>query len=1578
MLSVAISYNPLSKSCTNFRAMPQASRNPNPREVLKHELQSSTSPLQLEKLSAALLGHLLGLPIKVARAGFQYGADAGPAGEQNRRLRLECKRYKDGANLNERELLGEIDQALYRDEALEAWVLIVTCSVSEQVHQSLIQHGEKNGIPIVILDWSDNANVPVFAALCACNPSLVRDHLSEKAGIAATTLQSISEDEIEKLRRNLQSWCLGFESLRAASHERLNKIWNSSQAAQALFMQNVAGGETEKKVKRELAHQSLDSWWHMSTENLSPAIIAGPEGVGKTWATVNWLIDSTSELPIILTIPSSAVSSGMNLSEMGIKQLIADNLYEISSTRNREHWLRRLDRLLEDPTGERPVLLIFFDGLNQNPSIDWASILKIFQSELFAKHVRIVCSTRKHYYEERLFNLRELPNAGKLINVEPFDTEPSGELDQMLRFEDLNQSDLHPDVIELARNPRLFGLVISLKETLASSGQITIHRILWEYGKDTLGVHSGRVFSENDWEGFLKKVAQHYRNGIHQYSHQSLSEAVYSPDLTAQEVYARLSNIIDGEFATRNQSGDWQITHTIVAQALGLGLFHYLEGISPSNYETLNNELCKWLEPIEGFDEQAEVLRAAVSIAVAQNRASEMPVSGVLLTAWLQSQNLTDEHRQEIVKLASNFPEALLIAIGQSTNQAQTSARDWAVKALRTVPRTDTKTRDHILKYACDWMKTVSLNNDVYLRQAINADLGLGTDVPSENPHSEWFIKRIKTDVPGLIKIAGVEIELVNVASGVLSAVVPSIIQGFPLVHFRPLFEIAAVARAITLGEQSECWKGLKWLCLFNREDPDDTTGMLRNLSEDIRNRVPEPNLHPKLPDHIAGFLLWMTGQEKDSETADSLALHLDFPTYEDDYLPDPNRSLFPLEKRHVKNFLTDTTLPLGFRARRISELWADPTFTPPTIFIEEIRLATNSIDVTKLGQHQGNTDENFLFSDLEPVLARYAPDLLADLMRRKVQSMKNCSAENRRWCASEILDHFILIGEEEKEAINALRLGDQHENSDIEDQISNYLLLAEVRDLEAFDQLDLLIGNSLKHIRRDFAAILNPPSSDDIDELISRYSRGSEKQQYDLLTLLSIYPTELSTGAWTWAMGFIHHQDNNIRGMTFQILTCSDPGRFGKVLKTENWSWESGEDDRVNHYGSDALAYATRSLPFDEIATRLAPWRLLRSVQLRGSEPSEVRLAALILDQILNLGIKEPDLSAKLSIDYTRPKTHPYSYTVSLMPSSEPYHELILATNHELRISLLEQAINSARSCIREAHALGASLYLQRVEPEDFKLIIQHDPNLIQKWIEGSCEISEDFLHRVRMAEGTYMALCEALLAHDPRQGMQLWHALRMCSRMQHSGIAGIADLLHMIFRAPDSAGIVSLQEKLTETEYCRTDHDLFEFALSASHNGQSDWLDGIIEQGRASPIAWHRYRAVVLCGFTTRNELPIADAWPEGRLKSSHAHLNHHAARHRWREACAHHWWQAFLDATDLSQVYAFWVLFLHSADRRAQLLIDQFSREQNNLLSFKLKHIVLNRSRLENAFKKRENKLVNKFLDRNISDNIYPWIV
>ena len=159
------------------------------------------------------------------------------------------------------------------------------------------------------------------------------------------------------------------------------------------------------------------------------------------------------------------------LSESVVKRFLAERLHELTGVRNTNHWHGRLEHLLTKPKTEGPVLTILFDGMNQEPSVAWLQILKILQGPAFEGRIRVLTSTRTHYFEDRLSRLRGLIVPAVPIAVEVYDPSPGGELDRMLAFEGLTRDDLHPDLVELARTPRLFKLVVRFRERLVEAGQ---------------------------------------------------------------------------------------------------------------------------------------------------------------------------------------------------------------------------------------------------------------------------------------------------------------------------------------------------------------------------------------------------------------------------------------------------------------------------------------------------------------------------------------------------------------------------------------------------------------------------------------------------------------------------------------------------------------------------------------------------------------------------------------------------------------------------------------------------------------------------------------------------------------------------------------------------------------------------------------------------------------------------------------------------------------------------------------------------------------------------------------------------
>lgn len=127
------------------------------------------------------------------------------------------------------------------------------------------------------------------------------------------------------------------------------------------------------------------------------------------------------------------------------------------------------------------------------------------------------------------------------------------------------------------------------------------------YGRDSFGVRASSPFSEGDWKAWLAEVAANYRNGLDQYATKNLGDTVAQPDLSATDVYRRLSDIIDGKFVKTLPSGKFTLSDVAVSHSLGAGLLFMLQDAAPATQSEAENLLSDWLDPISGLDADSKV-----------------------------------------------------------------------------------------------------------------------------------------------------------------------------------------------------------------------------------------------------------------------------------------------------------------------------------------------------------------------------------------------------------------------------------------------------------------------------------------------------------------------------------------------------------------------------------------------------------------------------------------------------------------------------------------------------------------------------------------------------------------------------------------------------------------------------------------------------------------------------------------------------------------------------------------------------------------------------------------------------------
>ncbi|MEW6383011.1 MAG: hypothetical protein AB1514_03435 [Pseudomonadota bacterium] len=1315
----------------------------------------------------------------------------------------------------------------------------------------------------------------------------------------------------------------------------------------------------------------MDEWWSEHTGTASPACVTGLFGVGKTWAVIDWLIERANHLPATLLIPAAAVGGRDLGSVYEVKSFLAERLLEMMHVRDAQYWRARLERMLLRPPAEGPVLLVIFDGMSQQPQANWEGLLKVLQGVEFVGRVRTITTTRTLHFDVKLRRLASLVDRAVAFEVEGYDLKPDGEFDQMLALNGLRRADLHPDLYTTARIPRLFDLVIRFHERLVDAGAVTLHRLLWEYGSDSAGASANKAFSAPEWAEWLRAAAIGFQQGIRSYSLKALSDSAARSDLAPGEVYQRLSELADSAFFTRLSDGTLQLTPSLVNHALGATAVQLLSASPHATREALESALEQWLDPISGLDQRPEILRAAVSIALESG--PPRPLLGVLTAAWLQTQNLAENHQAEVQALAAEMPDALLDAIELSHRYNHAASRHTAVEALRGIDRGNTSVRARIFVRAEQWLRVIS--REVDLR--INSE----PDAEGDAHRRKRWIERIGVYASGPIMLLGEAMVLVDRDEGQWTDHLPALVEGYPLVDAVPALRVAAIAAAA--GSNHRAWDQLRWVYLFNSVDADPVAKCVRAAAADMASRVPEVNVHPQLARRVTELLLHVSGREEDNEAAAALNVVMGRPfTYEEHYLSDPGRSLyFRLERRHVSAVLVDETLPLHVRLRKCDDVWFDPSFEPPATFCQAVADAAREFPLVDMRTGPYATREDISFDEQQAVLARCAPRVLADL-HRKLVTRAPTTVVARAASAWHQTDALLLHGPPQAAAARTLRTFERDPREGDETHAATQLLLTELTDLDALAQAVLVVEADLSGIATRITDDLCPMNSTEVDQLIERYRFGSPKQQQDVLVLLITEPPTLSDRAWGWLLDKTNSTDEIDVRLAFMVMSAADPRRLGTHLDQAGWGFTLHGDTFAAHAASGALIEATRGQPFEQVAMRLAPWRLLEAVRLRGNDASEVRAAMERLDAILAGGPHDsPDPGAQIFVQRTDASKRPPWYSVRPMPPEDPNSAEAFehAFDEAAQREAYQRASERARERVAKARKEGASLYLEFVTLEDGKAILQHAPDLLTRWIDGHESSSAEFVRRVQLAEGLFLAIAEALLIAQPELGASIWRSVGHAMRTRVMGTANLPDLWHMLFRVPASAEVIALREAFLDPEHTNTDAQLYELALAAQLNDGMAWLEAVITRDLNSHVPWRQQRAEVLRGFLVGNELPVADAWPEGPSRSWAQEVRRGAARLRYMEACARHWWREYWRRDDPEEAFAAWVLFNYCADRRAlcwmqeeadAATVDAAQRTRRH------RHWAMNRPRWKHGAEKSGLSLQRTFLRRITDDMVWPW--
>ena len=1532
-------------------------------------------PANLERLAGCLLGRLLGVPVRIPRAGDQRGGDGGVAGAGGRHLIFEARRYKEGSRLDERSIVGEIQQAVNRNPALEAWILVTTLEVSEQVETAIIDSAQKNGIGAIIIDWLPQP-LPKLAVLSARYPECFETEIGEGNGPLLANIAAAHgyDCTLQAIKSELDIWTIGYESVRQASHARVREIWGSSRKASAKFGQNVAGGEEGAHyVRRSDLTEYLDAWSEAAGSGRVGALI-GPDGVGKTWAAIDWLQLRLDRLPTVVLAPTSAIGDGIS----GVSDLIsfiARYLRDLTEMRTESFWEQRVRRLLQRPVDEGPAFLLFFDGLNQRASFDWPGVFMQLQGEPFHQRTWTLMSARTSFFDERLTGLHMLIAKPERIEVGRYDLSHGGTFDQKLKLAGLLREDLSEGLLKHAAVPRLFDLVVQLKDSLGDAREVTVHRLLWAYGASTIVTSTDGAFSEHGWRRFILELAEEHRDGNRKSTVRRVIDLSDDPTLTPDGIYKRVSGVIDGIFTDLSGDDELAFEPELVHHALGLALVKQME--SAQSEEKAIDLLEKFLDPIQGYDERAEILRAAVSI-ILERRVSRQPKwLSTLCTFWIHTQNLPDIHSEELAILAPELISPLLDVIEASDGHALRTPRYIAINALAAVDKGDPRVSRRIAERGAQWHRTISLEKR-----------GTDSDRGENSPYSlrrKRLRERIGPTEAGTVTVSGREFEIVDQKGGDLIVAAAQLLQGRPLKDAISFFEAGAIHTAIVGGGSEH--EPQAWLNVLNSVDPEETAEGLRRGSDTVRDRTPEPGVHTDLNKRIASLLLWRTGYADDAEKAWEQDPKIDhWLRYETDYLLNPSRSFFPLERRHVAPVLCNTDLSIISRIERTKDALLDPSFEVPSEFVDELILTGDEFDFIDTATGQYRTPGDLGWEHLSLALARCASDKLADLERKRMRSYKDRSVEQRLGTSLVVPSAMLLAGKDESAALRTLRELGKGGADDREYSTQTNILIAEIQCEPPVAQVQRIMESGLTDIDLFLARACYPPSESEIDELLSEYG-SNEEQLTRLASILAEHDLTLSERAFLAFSGSLIPTDVDIKsGALWVLLALNDPARLGATLDAADWTWSSDRPFVENTMGSIAIATSNRGVIFAELAPRIAPGKLLYALSQKERSREEVELAVAMMTALLfrhPRDLHEPGII--ISQEQAKAQSGRYDFSLGDVlvdngNQNDSVHFLERMNNPERHAERRHQIIESYISKVEEARRTDAPFYLVHFKANDFDPVLKQCPEAVDSWLEGLDSMSVEFVRRARFAEGFFVALCEALLERNPTLGVSLWRALKSCLATKFVSHANIDRLTHALFAARPCAQVDAALEEIYAIDEARNDEELVNLVVAARSSGRIAWLQRMVSRDATSPCPAHRRRAVFLKPLLTRPNIAGDAHWPSGQVAGVFDSIHNTAWILGQRETFAAQWLRAFSEADTLQTAHANWLLFKACSDRRAWIwmrnIYECHATKDHRLEAAKKRFIDQEENNLKRAMANNEKSWADTLATRRYPKTLLPW--
>lgn len=1480
-------------------------------ENLKFALLSlpATGETGFEGLIGATLCEISMVPFRLAGSGSQFGVDGKPAYEGDA-ICFECKRY-DGPVPKDK-VLSKIAEVPLSDPEIDIWVLCATSPIRVQLAKLVRKRGNKDGIFVLILDWSET-DLPPLAVALAMGETRAQDFLKNNISDDETLRKAMAALEAV---RNSQDFASHSDRIRAQCNEpavglalaqRANTNWlceafSSRQAATLRFGQPLAPvAETAKTRTRKTLIDQMNPYL---TDALDKTVVfvLGGEGFGKSWIVAQSWLDLARK-PLMLFLPLYNFANPAweaNASDLLIKILIDQTGERHDTTTIQKRWRRRLEQWRNCPAADGPRLIVVIDGINQRPRLDWARNIMRIADEVHQLGGRVVVTVRtpdfRHGVEPRL----------TVPSVEIFVPEwTESERDEMLAAAGLKASDLHPRVAVSLRNPRLLGIVLDLmtKDEISRLEELSVIRLLFEHMR------------MSEWDAPEPQPVQEFAHRLQKHAQKMLSRAKKNQQDDLNVFESDMEAVADGRFyqAVDGDPTRYSLRDEGLTLALGFSVIDLLR-TAQRNGRNLDAELDTILEPIAALDDMADVIIAALTVTTVDKR-YEQDIAASLVKGFASLQNPDQTQFPAFAGLAKKRPQgfmdaahALCLSGGYQPNF------DWIQEALIVAGR-NSRAWQEMADKVHFWLSIHSLSPE-------RGTFSHPAHDPREKVKEEREKNRKKIEEKLRALSVNEQVILDNLSEeegdlSRLSRLALFLLAGKSLASFARSLRNWSFSFALN-SDHAAPYKDFIHLVSLNRVDWSQTRAAL--LEESAALREADVSTTGKW---ALVTILRATGHSDDGKEAQFLVENLtkDIPRFEG--------------WRLIENYCTSDP--------------CDPESEQPENVTRTAEQYA-AIDVSKLRQSMGQASEDHFFNMARPGMARFKPEVAVAKHREFATDVLTRANFPLRQGLLELRQHNALLTI--KEARELVKKRDEAKIAGTADGlsehdtwiVSQYHLLLAFPFLSAQEQAEILLSNEAdESILLSLMDLAKPLGEKEFESLLgTACGEDNERKQYLMLGLAKHTSVHLSKDARTHIAALFRSESERVRAQALRVIAQS--GDEELLCQVAESDWKATDTETENGfevwYGSLALLEAAvRGLiAHDEALDRI-------SARLYGRAAAMLDAGAVRkIARRINASINQ---AAGLNGDFVAPdieiQVHPSDlYKPSMFSVSERPSGTKDLKKAMKRLSESSEAFEQRQRRNYDAFLefktnltqAKARIVLDHLSLEEFATVIATAEEFADRWYGLFMSIAEAKLPAIH---NLVLLLAHTLGRKSPSKAEELFRRVKESKPLVRFtfGRAGVQFDAMATWAGVRNSVLNNLRfERLDRV--C-IDHDLSLEVLAALFSGQQDLLTEYIETKLRKMEPAEIARGIMVAGFSDQSEFDdeILKRYEgsAGLIGSAQKAAKYAYERNVW----ARHWYEMMCQTNENTDFWRYAVLFSKIVDGRFAVWRSQYPKKSRPIQSF-----------------------------------------